>query len=504
MRNWKYTLPFLLICLNLFGQNSDIIEGLKSKFKFSEYDKLEHIAKFNEDTILVAGYLLNSDNSIKNVVYQTTDKGNNWAKYYFNGDAWIYNIHFEKNGSIWMGGSDNYIHFSNNYGKKWTKLPKPFLPVNRVLSIYMKDSLNGISGGLHNGIAITNDNWKTTKQIPSPLDQKKYSIIENSSRDRIEKVQILDSIILINQNEHFYFSNLNLINWKEFNIPVLDFEINKLENNINLYSVSDKVFVLDTKLNLIKSFTKDSIYKNKIKKNISINFNLATFLDSEINLIKVKAVRFDSDGMSGGCVRIPLYKENINNSKIKNKDKIKELKNILLNVFDFENPKIENFNFSEIDINNYQNFYKKALEEREKVIIWGGDFSSQYKLNNENFINPKLVLENLSQEMFDSVYTKYEYSPTFNNSEPYIELEINNKNSEKLKISSHSATLFSLPWAIEYNGTKILSYDTKISEFVKSIIEINSNYYYKLLGGELIYRLIEEKINNEIRYKNGY
>jgi hypothetical protein len=197
-------------------------------------------------------------------------------------------------------------------------------------------------------------------------------------------------------------------------------------------------------------------------------------------------------------------KENIKNTKIKDEGKIDEIKSILINVSEYQNPKIENFKFSQNDLNDYYNFYKKSLEEREKATIWGGDFSSKYKLSNENFLNPKLVLENLTQEMFDSVYTKYEYSSIFNDSEPYIELEINNKNSEKLKISSHNATLLSLPWTIEYNGTKMLSYDTKITEFVKSIIEINSNYYNKLLGGELIYRLAEEKINNETEYKNGY
>ena len=106
--------------------------------------------------------------------------------------------------------------------------------------------------------------------------------------------------------------------------------------------------------------------------------------------------------------------------------------------------------------------------------------------------------------MFNSVFTKYEYFPSLNSSQPNIELQIINKNSEKLKITSKNASLFALPWTLEFYGTEILSYDTKITEFVKSIIEINSNYYDKLLGGELIYRLIEEKINNEIKYKNGY
>lgn len=228
MKNFAIILAILSFCPNLFGQESDILESLKSKFSFTEFDKLEHIMVFNKDTILVAGYLENSlKDNIHDVVYQTSNGGFSWEKYFFDGNAWIYNTHYERNGNVWMGGSDNYVHFSNDYGKNWKRKIAPFKPINRIFSIFMIDSLKGIAGGLSNGLAITLDNWKTSSQIPTPLDQKKYVITENSSRDRVEKVQFIDSIILINQNDHIYFSDSKKINWKEFNIPVTDFEIKK-------------------------------------------------------------------------------------------------------------------------------------------------------------------------------------------------------------------------------------------------------------------------------------
>lgn len=106
--------------------------------------------------------------------------------------------------------------------------------------------------------------------------------------------------------------------------------------------------------------------------------------------------------------------------------------------------------------------------------------------------------------MFESVYyhnMKYPWS--FDSYEPYIKIELINENSESIKITSENAVLLGLPWTLEYNETKIYSYDNRITEFVKLIITPKSNYYNRLLGGELIYRLIEERIDEELEYKNG-
>ena len=250
----KKLIVILLITIlsnQLKAQNSEdsIITSLNQSYKLSEYDNPSIQIRFNNDTIIVAGYLEDLSNSKPrhekktNVIYKTLNGGLNWKQIKFNGDAWIYDAYHKKDGKIWMGGSDNYIHYSNDFGETWSKKPKPFNPVNRVLSIFMVDSLNGIAGGLSNGLAITKDNWKTTQQIESPIDQRKFKILEQSSRNRIDEIAIVDSVILINQNDYIFYSKRDSINWQKFNIPVTGFSINQEKSEITLHSRNGKIFV---------------------------------------------------------------------------------------------------------------------------------------------------------------------------------------------------------------------------------------------------------------------
>lgn len=236
MKTFIFILFIATSPLGLYAQPGEadniLLKNLISKFPISEHDHFDNIMRFNKDTILISGYL--SDKmGFNDIVYQTFDGGKNWRKNRFQGDGWMYDAHFLNDGKIWMGGSDEYVHFSTDYGTTWSRMPNPFKVRNRVLSIYMSDSLNGIAGGLDNGLAVTNDNWKTTTQIPSPFDQNKYSVLKNSARKRIDKVQIIDSMILIDQNDHIYYSTLDSVYWKAFNVPVRNFSVNQIKKRLN-------------------------------------------------------------------------------------------------------------------------------------------------------------------------------------------------------------------------------------------------------------------------------
>lgn len=483
-----------------------IVNSLKTKFNLSEYDKVDNIMSFNKDTILISGYLADNAtyNTLKNVVFQTFDGGKNWKKNYFKGDAWIYNTHFQKDGKVWMGGSDEYVHYSNDYGTTWTVKPKPFNPTNRVLSIYMTDSSNGIAGGLHNGLATTNDNWLTTKQISSPLDQNKFSITKNSARNRIDKVQILDSIILINQNDHIYYSKLNHIDWRIFNIPARDFSVNQSKKTIEIYSIRNKVYVLDSKLNLLDSYVQPvDTWLNQSQQNDKID--VASFLSSKIKLTSIKAVKFDFDKMSGGCIPFALYKENSKGLKVKNSESFSALTNILATCEEYKKPIAQTFKFSEQDLADYFNYYNGLKAKREKEKVWGGDFTYLLNIDNNLFLNPNKTIDTLNQQLLDTVYKAFSFYPfSFTDNEPYIIVNVVNNKSDTLKITSKNSSLFSLPWTIEYKGQAFETYDTRITELLKSTLPKGFNYYDKLFAGELIYRLIEQRIINETKYKNGY
>lgn len=46
------------------------------------------------------------------------------------------------------------------------------------------------------------------------------------------------------------------------------------------------------------------------------------------------------------------------------------------------------------------------------------------------------------------------------------------------------------------------TYNTEISEFLRSTVPKKSPFYSKLLAGELIFRLIEQRIIDEAEYIN--
>ncbi|MEP7236514.1 MAG: hypothetical protein ABI685_01570 [Ferruginibacter sp.] len=491
----------------LYAQSSGeadkiLINSLRSKFALTEHDHLDHIMRFNKDTILISGYL--SDNyGFNDVVYQTFDGGRNWNKNHFRGDAWIYDAHFQNDGKVWMGGSDEDIHFSTDYGSTWTRMPKPFKSRNRVLSIYMIDSLNGIAGALHNRLAITNDNWKTAKQIPSPLDQNKFSITKSSARDRIDKVQIIDSIILIEQNEHIYYSKLDSVDWKAFNVPIRYFSVSQIKKTIELFSLRYKVYVLDPQLNLIKTYVEpeDNLWRRSSQ---SEKVKIDSFLASGIRSTQIKAVKFDFDKMSGGCMPFALYKENKKGLKVNNAESFSALKNILTNCETYKDPMVESFKFSKQDLDDYFNYYDKLKTTRQEEKLWGGDFSYYLDIDNKLFKEPGKTIDSLDQELLDSVYKIFSYYYQYDKAdEANITVYLINNNADTLKVTSENAGLFSLPWTITYNSHSFETYDTRITGLLRATLPKGSNYYNKLFAGELIYRLIEQRIINEMIYKKG-
>ncbi|HYV92662.1 MAG TPA: hypothetical protein VE978_12780 [Chitinophagales bacterium] len=510
MKNFILVLTILTSETASFAQsswtNDSLVNSLKQKFALTEYDKIDNVMQFNNDTALISGYLSDNVtyNTPKNVVYQTYDRGKNWKKIHFKGDAWIYDTHFEKDGKVWMGGSDEFVHYSVDYGTTWAKKPKPFNPTDRILTIYMTDSLNGIAGGLNNGLALTNDNWETTRQIPTPLDQNKFNILKNSARDRVEKVQIVDSFILINQNEHIYFSKLKSIEWQPFNIPTTDFATNRQDQTIKLYSIGSKVYLLDHKLNLIKTYIteEDDFFKQAVNAVNNDNIDIVSFTSIGIKTIKIKAVEYDLDKMSRGGRQFPLHKENIMEMKINEGENILTL---LTTSNVYFKPLLQSFSFNQQDFDNYDDYYSQIKEKIKEEKAWGGDFTSQLSIENGYFMNPQKTMSNLNQSLLDTVYKTFSLYPfSFENDEPYIVLNIINNNSDTLKITSQNSNLFSLPWTVEYKGRSFQTYDTRITYFLRAILPKEYNYYDKLFAGELIYRLIEQRTINELEYKHSY
>lgn len=518
----------LTLGANLFAQKSDdeIINLLKSNFQLTQYDKPSNIIKFNEDTILVAGYLEDLTSNIPryqqktNIVYKTVDGGKNWTVVNFDGNAWIYTSAHLPNGKIWLGGSDNFIHYSEDFGEKWIRKKEPFFPINRVFSIYMVNDTFGIAGGLSNGLAITYDNWETTTQLQTPIDQNKFKILQQSSRNGIDKIAIIDSLVLINQNEYIYYSKLNPISWQEFKIPVSSFVIDKQKNEIILSSRDNKYFVIDTKLDLIRSFstTGESFFSLPTTNE---TFELDKFFEKPIKTIKIESREYVHDESE----RVGLYvpqKENKETAEISLKNnsyifKAKQYENfnaefnfdnfrsILLNGNNKNlNQQKEKFIFFDVDFENYQIFLENQMEEFNKRELYGG--------NPTNVIKPReiakckiteidTVMKTINIEDLFSKNSYLFYRMMLSNYETNnIEFTFINLNNEELKISNKNSIFFSLPWTISYKNQTTFFYDPELTYVLRKLIPSEFENYNLLLGGELIYRIFEQDVINKIEY----
>jgi hypothetical protein len=477
--------------------NDRILNSLKSTFSLSVHDRPDHIVQFNKDTILVSGYL--SQGSVtQNVVFQTFDGGKTWKKNYFKGDAWIYDYHFLPDGKVWMGGSDEYVHYSDDFGTNWTRKPKPLVPANRVHAIYMSDSVNGIAGGLHNGLAITNDNWQTTRQIPTPLSQQKFRINQESSRDRVDKVQMIGSLILINQNDHIYYSKLNPVEWKSFNVPVRNFSIDQSKNSIELFSSMYKVYVLDTGLKLTNTYYEpegDLVTRQSVKP------DFIDFLASGIRSIKIEGVKYHAEVKTGLHHNFTEYTENVQKLRVKKPLDFATIKNILTTCDSYTNPVAATFSFSKEDLDDYLKYYNIAKSTRQKETVWGGDFSYLLDQDNELFLNPQKTLQAPIQPLLDSVYRDFAFPYPYMENSPHCNIYVVNNNSDTLKITNKTSALYSLPWIIEHKNGSFETYDLRITEFLKAKLPEKFYSYHTLFAGELIYRLIEQRILNEMTYK---
>lgn len=206
--------------------------------------KIKRISFFNEDTAIMTGYISASkDDMKKNGYYLTMDGGKTWKLLDFGGDAWIYDIYVNSKGHAWMGGSSGNIHYSKDYGQHWEKLNSPYNSSTRTHYIFMKSNTEGISCALGNGIYQTSDNWNSSKKIETPLDQKKYANKNNATDDRVEKVQLWNDYIVVNQRQQIFYTKVDKVDWKKFPREVIAFDLDEGSNT--LFAITDSLEIVE-------------------------------------------------------------------------------------------------------------------------------------------------------------------------------------------------------------------------------------------------------------------
>ena len=200
---------------------------------------LNRISFFNADTAIMTGFMHFSDDwkSPYDGYYRTTDGGRTWALRSFGGDGWIYEACVNSRGDAWIGTDGKTIHYSDDFGEHFKALKIPFKKSDRIYGLYMADAFRGIVGSDANEILITEDNWHTARNIPTPLDQKKVEASEREDQPRVDKVLIWGPYLIAKQcGKFFYMLTTNKIDWQPFPVRIKDLS---LDRSCNLLSVVD-------------------------------------------------------------------------------------------------------------------------------------------------------------------------------------------------------------------------------------------------------------------------
>lgn len=191
---------------------------------------LNRISFFNADTAIMTGFMQFSDDwkSPYDGYYRTTDGGRTWELRSFGGDGWIYEACVNSRGDAWIGTDGKTIHYSDDFGEHFKALKIPFKKSDRIYALYMADAFRGIVGSDANEILITEDNWHSARNIPTPLDQKKVEASEREDQPRVDKVLIWGPYLIAKQcGKSFYTLTTNKIDWQPFPVRIIDLSLDK-------------------------------------------------------------------------------------------------------------------------------------------------------------------------------------------------------------------------------------------------------------------------------------
>ena len=215
-----------------------------SEIPWENMPHLDRISFFNADTAIMTGLIPSpiDKNWVKSGYYRTTDGGHTWELRDFGKEGQIYAAITNSCGEVWLGTADKIILYSDDYGEHFKKLKIPLKKSNRIYTLYMWDKFRGIIGTDENEILITENNWHTARNIPTPLDQKNLVLNKLHPRPEVSKVLIWGPFLLVKQHNQVFYTYQNKIDWQPLPVRLYDFDLDKSSNI--LMGVDDSLRVL--------------------------------------------------------------------------------------------------------------------------------------------------------------------------------------------------------------------------------------------------------------------
>lgn len=135
----------------------------------------ERVAAFGDDVAVAAGYMHQ-----EGYVLRTTTAGAVWDTVQVDPNLiWVHGFCYHADGRLWMaaasGRSFKCMAYSTDQGRTFSTLMPPFVDMNDgeggIHELYMVSADSGFAGTYGGKIYSTSDNWRTTHNLVTPVDQ---------------------------------------------------------------------------------------------------------------------------------------------------------------------------------------------------------------------------------------------------------------------------------------------------------------------------------------------
>ena len=179
--------------------------------------------------------------------YLTEDQCKSWSQLLMDKKLTLEQICMDAQGHAWLTGSgyDHILFYSDDKGKTFTPLKLPVAPTDWALvtTLDMRDGQYGLAGLniKHDTfpLLLTEDNWRTTKQISTPMGNGK----------NIDKVLLWNDLWIIRQGKEVFFTSSQNILWQHFPIKVTDFYLDRETNKLIAITDKNEVMVFTSPTN---------------------------------------------------------------------------------------------------------------------------------------------------------------------------------------------------------------------------------------------------------------
>lgn len=167
---------------------------------------------FNKDTGFISGFIDDEEGNY-NLIYYTNNGGHSWKQINFGQNGWVDKTVNLNNGEAWLSVAGSGLAYTKDFGLHWEKIKIPEIK-QRFTEIFFNPSHSGIIGSLWNYLACTEDNGRSWKQLPTPLDQQQYRKTNADNRPQFNNVAIWGNYFLVKQEELVFFSRRDSIHWQ--------------------------------------------------------------------------------------------------------------------------------------------------------------------------------------------------------------------------------------------------------------------------------------------------